>query len=109
MSSKTDNIPKRDLISRINFLLQAGMLINRNCPPSLLPLSSLYVREAKSCAQKSLVKIDRSIKRIVCKNCNCYLIAGYTARTRVKTRRGTYFIVTCNICSHVKKAKRKVI
>ena len=104
MSKKSENIPKRDLMSRINFLLQAGMLVS-SCSSSLLPLSSFFVREAKSCAQKSLVKIDTSTKQLVCRSCNNYLIAGYTARMRLRKKRGSYSVVTCKICSRIKKNK----
>ncbi|KAG2031575.1 RNAse P Rpr2/Rpp21/SNM1 subunit domain-containing protein [Suillus americanus] len=125
-----DDIPNpsrvgnRDIIQRLNFLYQASVLLNgmtvgpssfSTCetdntqdPPkkrqkrvvSTVDLSRSYIDTMKVVGQKTNVKIDPTVKRVICKGCHIVLIPGASSTVRVKNSKshGHLVIHTCNSC-----------
>ncbi len=66
-----------------------------------------YARELASymleMARRTRVRIPRSMKRSICKNCHIPLIPGLTARVRLRSqsRRFKYRVVTCLECGYI--------
>ncbi len=56
-------------------------------------------------AEKGKVRIPRSIKRSICKNCKVILIPGVTARVRIRSEgtKGSHITVTCTLCGWMKR------
>ncbi|KIK45135.1 hypothetical protein CY34DRAFT_801988 [Suillus luteus UH-Slu-Lm8-n1] len=120
-------VGNRDIIQRLNFLYQASVLLNgmtagpssqvpsstcetndtQNSPRkrqkrvvSTADLSRSYVDTMKSVGQKTNVKIDPTVKRVICKGCHIVLIPGASSTVRVKNSKshGHIVIHTCNSC-----------
>ncbi|EIW82870.1 Rpr2-domain-containing protein [Coniophora puteana RWD-64-598 SS2] len=68
-------------------------------------LSRSYVDAMKVIGQKTIVKMDPSVKRTLCKGCNTVLVPGVTARVRVKGSpvHGNVVSYTCNACKTVRR------
>jgi len=56
-------------------------------------------------AEKGKVKVPKSIKRSICKNCKIILIPGITARVRIRSEgsKGSRVTVTCILCGWMKR------
>ncbi|KAG1777481.1 Rpr2-domain-containing protein [Suillus placidus] len=120
-------VGNRDIIQRLNFLYQASVLLNgmtagpssqvpfSTCeindtqnPPkkrkkrvvSTADLSRSYVDTMKVVGQKTNVKIDPTVKRVICKGCHIVLIPGVSSTVRVKNSNshGHLVVHTCNSC-----------
>lgn len=119
-------VGNRDIIQRLNFLYQASVLLNGMTagpsqvsfstgetndiqkPPkkrqkrvvSTADLSRSYIDAMKIVGQKTNVKIDPTVKRVICKGCHIVLIPGSSSTVRVKNSRshGHIVIHTCNSC-----------
>ncbi|KAG1730765.1 RNAse P Rpr2/Rpp21/SNM1 subunit domain-containing protein [Suillus lakei] len=120
-------VGNRDIIQRLNFLYQASVLLNgmtpgpssqvpfSTCatnntqnPPkkrkkrvvSTADLSRSYVDTMKVVGQKTNVKIDPTVKRVICKGCHIVLIPGASSVVRVKQSASHRHLVihTCNSC-----------
>ncbi|KAG2132427.1 RNAse P Rpr2/Rpp21/SNM1 subunit domain-containing protein [Suillus bovinus] len=120
-------VGNRDIIQRLNFLYQASVLLNGMTagPSSLVPssicetnntqnlpqkrqkrlvstadLSRSYIDTMKVVGQKTNVKIDPTVKRVICKGCHIVLIPGASSTLRVKNSKSHRHIVvhTCNSC-----------
>ncbi|KAG2358478.1 RNAse P Rpr2/Rpp21/SNM1 subunit domain-containing protein [Suillus spraguei] len=120
-------VGNRDIIQRLNFLYQASVLLNgmtagpssqipfdtcesndTQSPPrkrqkrvvSTADLSRSYVDTMKIVGQKTNVKIDPTVKRVICKGCHIVLLPGASSTVRVKNSKSHGHIVvhTCNSC-----------
>ncbi|MCE4625505.1 MAG: ribonuclease P [Desulfurococcales archaeon] len=59
-------------------------------------------RYIKQLSMKTGVRLQRRIKRSLCKNCGLPLIPGVTARVRLKTQGGfSYVVITCKRCGWI--------
>lgn len=67
---------------------------------STADLSRSYVDTMKIVGQKTNVKIDPTVKRVICKGCHIVLIPGASSTVRVKNSKshGHIVIHTCNSC-----------
>ncbi|KAG0700731.1 RNAse P Rpr2/Rpp21/SNM1 subunit domain-containing protein [Suillus ampliporus] len=122
-----NSVGNRDIIQRLNFLYQASVLLNgmtagpssqvpsspceandaQNAPKkrkkkvvSTSDLSRSYVDTMKAVGQKTNVKIDPTVKRVICKGCNVVLVPGASSTVRVKnsTSHRHLIIHTCKSC-----------
>ncbi|KAG2079120.1 Rpr2-domain-containing protein [Suillus decipiens] len=120
-------VGNRDIIQRLNFLYQASVLLNGMTagPSSQVPfdtcesndtqnppkkrqkrvvstadLSRSYVDTMKVVGQKTNVKIDPTVKRVICKGCHIVLVPGASSTVRVKNSKshGHLIVHTCNSC-----------
>ncbi|KAH7913492.1 Rpr2-domain-containing protein [Hygrophoropsis aurantiaca] len=68
-------------------------------------LSRSYVHNMKIVGQKTNVKMDPTIKRVLCKGCNVALVPGVTAKVRVKSSKTLGHLVTysCTACNTVRR------
>ncbi|KAG8744482.1 hypothetical protein FRC10_010047 [Ceratobasidium sp. 414] len=101
-------IPNRDLMQRMNFLLQASVCLQtaaRTQPGrgagEMQRLARKHVKTIKGIASGAVVKIDPSVKRVLCKKCSTVLVPGSTASVRVKTSgpHGKIVSYTCFSCN----------
>ncbi|KAF8119783.1 Rpr2-domain-containing protein [Boletus edulis] len=63
-------------------------------------LSRSYIETMKSVGQKTMVKMDPSVKRRICKRCNTPLIPGISATVRIQdsTSHGHLVSYRCHCC-----------
>lgn len=98
-------IPNRDLMQRMNFLYQASVhLSHSETHAETGRLARKHVKTLKKISNGAVVKIDPSVKRMLCKGCNAVLVPGSSASVRVKTSRphGRVISYTCFSCRTVR-------
>ncbi|RDX42738.1 Rpr2-domain-containing protein [Lentinus brumalis] len=127
-----NSVANRDIIQRINFLYQASTYLStisspaassssnvpaqppkgkskkKNTirhPKSTAELSRCYVGSMRIVGQKAMVRMDPSIKRTLCKQCDTVLIPGSTASVRVKplSSHGHAVVYTCTSCNATRR------
>ncbi|KAL0956639.1 hypothetical protein HGRIS_002772 [Hohenbuehelia grisea] len=128
-----NSVANRDILQRLNFLYQASAYLNSipvqpqivhpseqstegNTPDanarsrprkrlSAADLSRSYIRSMKIVGQKSVVKLDPSVKRTICKQCNTVLVPGHNVSVRVKKSpcHDHVMIYTCNHCQSIRR------
>ena len=94
------NIPKKDALDRMNFLYQLAheaLKINNQ------PLARFYIYTLRGISKRLVIKIDPTIKRTICKNCNSLLVPGITMKVRISPRRETHVNATCLYCGNIKR------
>ncbi|KAL5631715.1 hypothetical protein ACGC1H_007277 [Rhizoctonia solani] len=94
-------VPNRDLMQRMNFLYQASVhLSHSGTHAETGRLARKHVKTLKGIATGAVVKIDPTVKRMLCKGCNTVLVPGSSASVRVKTSRphGKVISYTCFSC-----------
>ncbi|OBZ71023.1 Ribonuclease P protein subunit p21 [Grifola frondosa] len=74
-------------------------------PTTAADLSRSYVQSMRIIGQKTMVRMDPSIKRTLCKNCNTVLIPGTTSTVRIKPcpSHGHAVVYTCLACSTARR------
>ncbi|KAG8688043.1 hypothetical protein FRC08_011652, partial [Ceratobasidium sp. 394] len=101
-------IPNRDLMQRMSFLLQASVCLQNAAGAQQGPsagemrrLARKHVKTLKGIASGAVVKVDPSVKRVLCKKCSLVLVPGSTASVRVKTSgpHGKIVSYTCFSCN----------
>lgn len=107
--SKETFIKGRDVFERMNYLYQ---LINFWSPINP-ELAAYYSKLMISISKKSVLRLDSSIKRSICKGCNFHLLEGSTVRTRYIQNHCGQIVKVCNKCGLIKrfparKVKRKL-
>ena len=101
MSYKNKNKNKnKDALTRINYLYQ---LAHEALKLNNQPLSRFYIYTMNGISKRLVIKIDKSIKRTICKHCNSLLIAGITMRVRISSKRETHIVETCLYCNNQKR------
>ncbi|ESK92048.1 ribonuclease p 21kda subunit [Moniliophthora roreri MCA 2997] len=121
------NVANRDIMHRLNFLYQASVYLNsiddsgsssqkqptpdvtqksnrqkkrksRRAGPKNLAKS--YIDTMKLVSTKTIVRMDPSIKRTLCKGCSTVLMPGSTATVRIKasSSHGHVMTYTCTEC-----------
>ncbi|KAI0709542.1 RNAse P Rpr2/Rpp21/SNM1 subunit domain-containing protein [Cerioporus squamosus] len=122
------SVANRDIIQRINFLYQASTYLNTISPPaasssstapaqppkgkskkkntirhpkSTAELSRCYVGSMRIVGQKAMVKMDPSIKRTLCKQCDTVLTPG--SYSFALSSHGHAVVYTCLSCSAVRR------
>ncbi|KAF7428071.1 hypothetical protein PC9H_007290 [Pleurotus ostreatus] len=105
-------VPNRDIIQRMNFLYQASSYLNSisshstdsdETTPTRIQsgdISSKYIEMMKTVGQKTLVKIDPTVKRTLCKGCDTVLQPGINTSVRINRppSHGHAVTYTCNRC-----------
>ncbi|QRV79095.1 RNase P Rpr2/Rpp21 subunit domain protein [Ceratobasidium sp. AG-Ba] len=104
-------IPNRDLMQRMNFLYQASVHLQNaagrtwsdhpGAGREMRRLARKHVKTLKGIASGAVVKIDPTIKRVLCKKCSTVLVPGSTASVRVKSSgpHGKVVSYTCFACN----------
>ena len=60
-------------------------------------------------AEKSRIRIPRTIKRNICKQCGIPLIPGLTLNIRIRSEgKGSHIVAKCKLCGWVKRYYFKV-
>ncbi|KAB5588403.1 Rpr2 domain-containing protein [Ceratobasidium theobromae] len=77
-------VPNRDLMQRMNFLLQTSVHLQRDQGQEAQRLARRHVKTVKRISNGAVVKLDPSVKRVLCKGCNAVLVPGLSASVRVK-------------------------
>ncbi|KAG7698250.1 hypothetical protein KL930_001911 [Ogataea haglerorum] len=72
-------VPKNDHYQRLGFLYQAAARLD---PDSAL--SRMYLRNMDVVAKKTVLKLDPSVKRTLCKKCHRLQVPGRTASIRIE-------------------------
>ncbi|CAA7260620.1 unnamed protein product [Cyclocybe aegerita] len=87
---------------------KARRLVNKQTPGDL---ARSYIRCMRVVGQKTTVKIDPSLKRSLCSNCNTTLVPGSSASVRVKKLRshGHAMVYTCLHCKMTKRIPAPLI
>ncbi|KAK0188263.1 Rpr2-domain-containing protein [Armillaria mellea] len=108
-----NSVPNKDILQRLNFLYQASVYLNGVASPSpprrkrvtAGDLSRSYVSSMKIVGQKTVVKMDPSVKRTICKGCNTILVPGSTVgiRANKSPSHGHVMVYTCTHCKTTRR------
>lgn len=71
--------------------------------PSRPQLSRFYVHTMRSVSKRLVLRMDPSVKRMVCKSCDSLLVSGVTATHRIRARRERHLVVKCQTCGRLKR------
>ncbi|KAI0633229.1 RNAse P Rpr2/Rpp21/SNM1 subunit domain-containing protein [Trametes polyzona] len=125
----------RDIIQRINFLYQASTYLNSVSQASAAPsssghapfqksqtskakrkqnirhprnaaeLSRSYIGTLRTVGQKTMVRMDPTLKRTLCQKCDTVLLPGTTSSVRVNAMRshGKAVVYTCLTCKAIRR------
>lgn len=100
--TKNASIPQKDIYRRMNFLYQAAHTVLVVSPQDW-DLSRHYTSTLKTLARKNVLRLHPNLKRSLCKKCDIILIAGLTAKVRVKSEREEHVVVTCIHCGFARR------
>ncbi|KAK0485346.1 RNAse P Rpr2/Rpp21/SNM1 subunit domain-containing protein [Armillaria luteobubalina] len=107
-----NSVPNKDIIQRLNYLYQASMSLNgvtsQSSPRRKRVTTSdsrSYVSSMKVVGQKTVVKMDPSVKRTICKGCNTILVPGSTVTIRAN-KSASHGHVMAYTCAHCKTTRR---
>ncbi|KAK0485338.1 Rpr2-domain-containing protein [Armillaria luteobubalina] len=108
-----NSVPNKDIIQRLNFLYQASVYLNgvtsqsprRRKRVTTGDLSRSYVTSMKVVGRKTVVKMDPSVKRTICKRCNTILVPGSTVTIRAN-KSASHGHVMAYTCTHCKTTRR---
>ncbi|CRK91347.1 CLUMA_CG005020, isoform A [Clunio marinus] len=93
---KAKTIHNKEVFQRVNFLLQANKLMaGKNNS-----LACYYGSLMKQLQKKSVLKIDSSIKRDLCKRCSIFLTP---TTSEISVTEESLGIIKCNRCGYEKK------
>ena len=92
---KEKNVANRDGFLKMNFLLQASVLISEKSQV----LSREYIKQMKKVARKNVLRIDPYIKRSICKTCNSFLLCEQNGTMKIKKRQQKSLEIKCKSCS----------
>ncbi|KAF8252347.1 Rpr2-domain-containing protein, partial [Wilcoxina mikolae CBS 423.85] len=109
--------PNSHLFARLSHLYQASTALatpdtsnEAQLNSSTVNLSRFYLSCLRSVAKKSVIRLDPSIKRTICKRCDALLIPGVSCEHRIenkskngKKRWADVLIVECKTCRTVKR------
>ncbi|KAK9463996.1 RNAse P Rpr2/Rpp21/SNM1 subunit domain-containing protein [Lipomyces oligophaga] len=113
--SLTKSVKNKDQYLRTSFLYQASLLLVRESQTrqdgseQLANLSRICTSQMRAVARKSVLKLDPSIKRTVCKRCDTVLIYGHNCSVHVenmskkKVLHADVLIHTCLVCGGQKR------
>ncbi|XP_064407027.1 ribonuclease P protein subunit p21-like [Halichondria panicea] len=96
------SVPHKEAFQRMNYLFQAALAALCSTP-SETGLSRFYVRTMKRISKRLVLRMDPSIKRVLCKSCDSLLVAGVTCTNRLKSARDKHIVVKCLTCGTLKR------
>ena len=68
-----------------------------------------YTKLMFKIAERSRVRIPRTIKRSICKRCGVPLIPGVTLNVRIRSEdKGSHIVAKCKLCGWIKRYYFKV-
>jgi ribonuclease P protein subunit RPR2 len=82
--TKKKSFQGRDTFYQMNFLYQACTLLQAAPNASNLYISAHYGSIMTSVVKKSVLRMDTTIKKTLCKGYNILMVPGATARVRIK-------------------------
>ena len=97
----------REAFHRMNFLYQACHLLQATPQPARHSLSSYYGHILSGVAKKTVLRIDPSVKRTMCKGCHTLLVPGKSASIKVKMKNAGQLEKKCLKCQTVKRFNLK--
>lgn len=112
--ASTSRNPNFHLHARLSHLYQASTVLaapteGRDAPVSP-SLSRFFLQNLRAIAKKSVMRLDPSIKRTICKRCDSLLVPGVSSTTRIenpskggKKPWADVLVVECNACGAVKR------
>ena len=104
-TSKTPNIPNKEISHRINFMYQAAhtALTSGKSQAEANQVCRVYIRSLRRIAKKLVLRLDPNIKRSLCKKCDLLLLPGLTSTLRLGSKRQKHIIIKCNDCGAIKR------
>ncbi|XP_046992021.1 ribonuclease P protein subunit p21 isoform X2 [Schistocerca americana] len=97
---------EEEAFQRMNFLYQAAASLLLKYP-NHFDIATHYGAIMRSISKKSVLRMDISLKRSICKGCSIQLIPGVTAKVRIKNRPSPCVLWTCTICNTSKRYHNK--
>ncbi|XP_065204108.1 uncharacterized protein Rpp21 [Planococcus citri] len=88
-----------DAFERMNYLYQLSEYWSKTNPN----LSAHYAKLMVAISKKSVLRLDRSIKRSVCKGCGVFLSEGETVRSRYAKEHNGQMVCICKRCGVMKR------
>jgi len=102
--SRKSPLQQKIALHRINTLFrEAAKVFHKD-----KQLANRYVQLARRISLKYKAKIPQAYKRMLCKNCLCYLVPGATVRIRLRQKYMVHYCLVCkNIMRYVYRARGK--
>ncbi len=99
MASKSRRLLRDLAIQRINWLFKLSLdMVRRNN----VELARRYVEILLAISHKANIRLPRTIKRSICKNCHIPLLPGVTASIRlVSDGKTSRIVVKCKYCGWI--------
>lgn len=88
-----------DAFERMNYLYQLSEYWSKSNPNLAAHYSKLMI----SISKKSVLRLDRSIKRSICKGCGVFLVEGETLRSHYTKEHEGQMVNICNRCGVSKR------
>lgn len=104
---KKRNFQGREAFHRMNFLYQACHLMQSSPNASKTNLSAYYGQIMTGVAKKTVLRIDPSIKRTICKGCHNLLVPGMSSKVRVVKKNSGQVQHLCLNCQTLKRFNLK--
>lgn len=112
--ASTSRNPNFHLHARLSHLYQASTVLAAPTEAGDAPvspaLSRFYLQNLRAIAKKSVMRLDPSIKRTICKRCDSLLVPGVSSTHRIenpskggKKSWADVLVVECNACGAVKR------
>ncbi|KXN74000.1 Rpr2-domain-containing protein [Conidiobolus coronatus NRRL 28638] len=118
---KKQKYRNKEMFSRMNYLYQASHLLqslsrqsqNHN-KKQLNTVSRYYIKNMKLIGTKNLNRIDSSVKRSICKNCDQILIPGNSCSIEIieeinETNNSSAIQIKCTNCNTKKQFNENVM
>ena len=102
MTKKNKKSVQSDGIERLNYLYQSATLLTAKNPQ----LARFYGLQLKQASHKLVQRLDKSIKRSICKGCETILIPGLNCDVREEKVLIKY---ECKYCKRVKNFQKEKI
>eukprot|EP00124_Ichthyophonus_hoferi_P004967 Ihof_evm3s627 gene=Ihof_evmTU3s627 len=97
------SLPNKEAYERMNYLYQAAQFALLSADHPNVPLARHYCITLKNIAKRLVLRIDPTVKRTICKRCNCLLAPGVTSTVRVQSKPRTHLVITCNECGFLRR------
>ena len=96
-------VAQSDALQRVNFLQQAALAVAGVDED----LSRFYLQTMKKVAQKSVLRMEPSVKHQFCAACFSLLLPGVSSSVRIEPKRTSHAVISCLKCGYVRRFRPK--
>ena len=90
---------KRIALDRVTRLMEFARRHARERPELAMEAGKLILRICR----KARIRLPTRYRRLICRKCGTPFYIPGSFRVRVRDRRSTHVVITCNVCGYVKR------